>query len=427
MNRDTNHQKNRVAPTTQPRVEVYHKKPTRRRGAAPRLPIVPTGGIIALAGLIVVLVVVFVFLPPDQNQNDPVESTTPDPAPSERRVSFTAVGDNLPEILIGEYGDSKAGEMNDGLYDFTSIYEPIKPYVTQADLSYVCFETHAGSDEVGPQGYPSFNTNSAMVDAIYETGFDMISSATNHSYDWGYDALEHSANLWKQKDVLFTGTATNEVDAATIQTIERNGITFSLLNYTYGVNGYEESDIPAYAINYMHEDRIRNDIAAARQISDFVLVAMHWGTENQTSPDENQQYYAQLIADAGADIILGSHPHVIGAVERLQGSGGTETLVVYSLGNFLSRHESPSYINELEGMLQCDFVIDAQGKRIENATWIPLVNHCEDNFYAIYALKDYTAELAARHRILSGLSEDPLVLLETTSSEVVGSEVNLDV
>ncbi|MCL2889406.1 MAG: CapA family protein, partial [Eggerthellaceae bacterium] len=343
----------------------------------------------------------------------------------ERRVSFVAVGDNLPDEVLGAYADACAGVLGDGLYDYRPIYSAIKPYIESADLAYLNFETHAGGDDIGPRGYPSYNTTDAMVDAIFDTGFNLIASATNHSYDWGLNALKHSAELWKAKPVLFTGTATSPADAFTIATYEKNGIVFSLLNYTYGINGYREEDIPGYAVNYLHEDRIRADIAQARALSDVVIVALHWGTENQAGPDSEQQYYAQLIANAGADLILGSHPHVIGPLVWLEGLSGKKTLVAYSLGNFISRHEYPDYFNELEGMLKCDFVKDGSGVRIENVSWVPLVNHTEEGNYRVYALRDYTPQLAANHATFYYL-EDPIAWLKEKTLEIIGSEFHLD-
>ena len=343
-------------------------------------------------------------------------------------VHFVAVGDNLPEEQIGAYADAQAGTTGDGEYDYTSIYENIKPIIESADLAYVKEETHCGGDDIGPKGYPSFNTTDSMADALVDTGFDLVGSASNHSYDWGYfGANDHSCELWKTKDVVFTGTADCAEDAAKIATIERNGITFALLDYTYGVNGYEESDLPSYAVNFIDKDRIASDVKKAREQADIVLVAMHWGTENLMEADETQLEYAQYLADLGVDVVLGSHPHVIGPLAWVEGSSGKKTLVAYSLGNFLSRHESPTPKNELEGMLSCDFVRDEDGAvTVQNVVWTPLVNHTDGETFRIYTLKDYTNELAAKDSAFDGL-EDPVAWLKETNAEVVGSDFTIDV
>ena len=347
------------------------------------------------------------------------------PADTHPRASFVAVGDNLPDDAIGAYADAQAGTVGDGAYDYARIYEPVKPAIEAADLAYVKQETHLGGDDIGPKGYPSFNTTDAMADAIVSTGFDMVASASNHAYDWGaFGANEHSRSVWNGKPVVYTGTATSEEEAAQISTVERNGITFSLLDYTYGVNGYSKDDLPPYAVNFIDKERIATDVARAREASDVVLVAMHWGTENLTEVDDMQREYAQYLADLGVDVVLGSHPHVIGPMAWVDGKDGHRTLVAYSLGNFLSNHEAPGAENELEGMLSCDFVRnDDNSVSIENVAWTPLVNHtnaARDTF-AVYPAKDYTADLAAEHPVFSQM-DDPLAWVRDTTAEIVGRE-----
>ncbi len=342
-------------------------------------------------------------------------------------VHFVAVGDNLPENQIGAYADAQAGEVGDGVYDYTSLYEHVKPYIESADLAYVKEETHIGGDEIGPLGYPSYNTTDEMADALVATGFDFVASASNHAYDWGaYGANEHSCELWKTKDVAFTGTADSEEDAQKIATVERNGITFALLDYTYGLNGYEQSDVPSYAVNFIDKDRIASDVARAREQADVVLVAMHWGTENYMDIDDEQAEYAQYLADLGVDVVLGSHPHVIGPMQWVEGKDGNKTLVAYSLGNFITRHDYPLASNDLEGMLSCDFVRNAEGKvSVENVVWTPLVNHTDGETFRVYALKDYTNELAAQNPTLADL-EDPIAYLKQLTRETVGENFAFD-
>ena len=350
----------------------------------------------------------------------PAPETPPAPA-GPTRASFVAVGDNLPEIGMGTYADAQAGEPGDGDYDYSPIFAPVRDYIQAADLAYVKEETHLGGDDIGPKGYPSFNTTDQMADALVETGFDLVGSASNHAYDWGYfGANDHSRAVWNEQPVAFAGTASSAEEAEKIATVERNGITFALLDYTYGVNGYDQDDLPDYAVSFMDKDRIEADVTRAQEMADVVLVAMHWGTENLMEADETQREYAQYLADLGVDVVLGSHPHVIGPVTWLTGEGGNRTLVAYSLGNFTSNHEYTHIYNELEGMLSCDFVKEDGEVRIENVVWTPLVMHTDGTSFAVYALKDYTPELAAAHTTLSA-EEDPIGWLRQTSEDVVNS------
>ncbi len=426
-------QRRHAAQVPQMRGTTQQRSAARRHAVARRKPgIDPSALLFAAIAVVAVLAIggiVTTCARPasdDAQQSQQAEETQPTTY-EPTSVHFVAVGDNLPEEQIGAWADAQDGTTGDGKYDYTALYAPIKSYIESADLAYVKEETHCGGDDIGPKGYPSFNTTDAMADAIVDTGFDLVGSASNHSYDWGYfGANDHSCELWKTKDVVFTGTADSAADAAKIATIERNGITFALLDYTYGVNGYEQSDLPSYAVNFIDKDRIASDVATAKQQADVVLVAMHWGTENLMEADDTQTEYAQYLADLGVDVVLGSHPHVIGPMRWVEGKDGNQTLVAYSLGNFVSRHEAPSPKNELEGMLSCDFVRAEDGSvSVQNVVWTPLVNHTDGETFAVYALKDYTNELAAQDSTFSGL-EDPVAWLKQTSEEVVGGGFAID-
>lgn len=389
--------------------------------------------------------------------------------PAEGRVSFVAVGDNVPNDVLGEYADACSGDPDDGTYDYTPLFAQVKPYIQAADLAYIDQETHVGGNDLGPSGYPSFNTTDEMADAVVDAGFDLVASATNHSYDWGaFGAIEHSRSVWNALPVAFTGTAANDEEATEIPVVERNGITFSLLNYTYGVNGYTQDELPGYAVNFIDEDRIRDDVARARASSDVVIAAMHWGTENETEPDADERRYAQLLADLGVDIVLGSHPHVVQPLTWITGENGNRTLVAYSLGNFIIQHADPTHDNDLEGMLACDFVrvgegsaqagtgitagLEADGANgtlvgtilarlraasaeadsgytnergitIQNVRWIPLVYHGEEGAYAVWPLKDYPESLARKNPAYTDL-DDPIAWLRQESANIVNAEGN---
>ena len=402
----------------QPQGRRSHKQPTKRS----RSRNAPSSGTLFVAAAVLLVAVVGVFALKALFASGEPAAPTPEPkGPTE--VHFVAVGDNLPEIKIAEYADAQAGETGDGDYDYRPIYAQVKPIVEAADLAYVNQETHLGGDDIGPRGYPSFNTTDQMADAIVDTGFDLVASASNHSYDWGYyGANDHSREVWNKQPVVFTGTASNEEEAAEIALIEKNDITFALLDYTYGVNGYEREDLPDYAVNFIDKDRIADDVARAQELADVVLVAMHWGTENLMEADEYQTEYAQYLADLGVDVVLGSHPHVIGPMTWLEGKEGNRTLVAYSLGNFVVNHDAPSAKNQLEGMLSCDFVREEEDGEvsIENVVWTPLVMHTDGSTFAVYPLKDYTDELAEKNPVLAEL-DDPIAWLSDTSVQVVNS------
>ena len=179
---------------------------------------------------------------------------------------------------------------------------------------------------------------------------------------------------------------------------------------------------------YKRQDRITEDVERAKTAADVVLVAMHWGTEKQTEPDADQLRYAQLLADIGVDVVLGSHTHTIGPLEWVEGKDGNKTLVAYSLGNFLSNHQNQHVYNQIEGMLSCTFFREGPDDpvQIEDVTWVPLVNHADvDGSFCVYPLADYTDEMASMHKALGEL-EDPVGELKSFTKDVIGDAFPID-
>ena len=384
----------------------------------------------AAAAVIVVALVIGAVVPAIGGlvsaRDDSQAASEAAPAPA-ATVSLVAVGDNLPDDYIGYYADTLAGEQDDDKYDYSPMFKPIAPYVYNADLSYIDEEVHLGGNDIGPSGYPSFNVTDSMADTLAAVGFDFVATASNHCYDFGPDALSHSVSVLEKQPFVFTGTANSQEQRDRIVTQERNGMTFALLNYTYGVNAYSPEDLAPYAVNFIDDAQITADVQRAHEVADVVLVSMHWGTELLEEADEEQLRLAQLLADLDVDVVLGSHPHVIGPMAWVTSSRNPDhrTLVAYSLGNFLADHEAPTPENVVEGMLTCDFVrAEADGPiTVENVKWVPLVCHStEDRWnFAVYAVEDYSAELAKQNRALTEIADPKAWLLEH-SKAVVGEE-----
>ena len=153
-------------------------------------------------------------------------------------------------------------------------------------------------------------------------------------------------------------------------------------------------------------EKIKADIKKAKEISDVVIVSAHWGEENIDYATDYQTYYAQIFADLGVDVVIGTHPHVIQPIEWYDGKDGNKTLVIYSLGNFLGGMLEVN--NIVSGMVKFDFVKSDNGIAVENVKWIPLVIHFElkgDDIqedrcnYKIYPLSKYSDELAKKHAL----------------------------
>lgn len=333
---------------------------------------------------------------PNKEEQNKEEKTT---------VSFLGVGDNLIHEMIYQEADKAKGEMGDGSYDFSKMYMNVQDDITNADLAYIDQESIVGGDDKGISGYPTFNTPADIVKNVVDAGFDIINTANNHSLDKYDEGIAYSKEIWaKHKGIITAGTYTSQEDRDTIRTIERKGIKFSFLAYTYGTNGIDPPN--SYNVAYFDEKQIRKDVAKAKEVSDVVIISAHWGDENVSAPNEYQKKYAKLFADLEVDVVIGEHPHTIQPVEWIKGEKGNETLVVYSLGNFLNGMLEVN--NVLGGMIRFDFVKDDKDAKvkIDNVQWVPVITHFSGDAadilntrkdFTVYKLSDYTDALAKKH------------------------------
>ncbi len=325
------------------------------------------------------------------------------PEAKETRVSFVGVGDNLIHDTV--YKDAQTAE---GSYDFTKMYKKVKKDIKNSDIAFINQETILGGSELGLSGYPTFNSPIEIAKNLEDTGFNLVNLATNHSLDKYEAGIENALQAFSQTDMVVNGIYTSQEAYDTIPTFEKEGITFSFLAYTYGTNGIEAPN--PYNISYFSDEKITRDVEKAKQISDVVIVSAHWGEENTFAPSSYQTHYAQLFADLNVDVVIGTHPHTIQPVEWIKGKDGNETLVVYSLGNFLGGMLTTD--NAIGGMVQFDFVQDKKKKdiTIENVHWVPLIIHFEGdqndilakrNAYQVYRVDQYSDTLAKSH-VLNG-------------------------
>ena len=316
-------------------------------------------------------------------------------------ASVVAVGDNLIHPVV--YNDAKVGSNK---YDFKPMYKHVKSNIQQADFAYVNQESPIGGDDKPYSGFKQFNTPSDVTKAIVDSGFNIINGANNHSLDQGDSGVTNHINAWKpyRHDVLFSGVFKSQKESEAVHTITRNGITVSLLCYTYGTNG-QISQYP-YTVKTFDEATIKKDVRKAKEHSDAVIVSAHWGNENHTMPNEKQQKYAQLFADEGVDVVLGMHPHVIQPVKWVKGKNQHRTLVAYSLGNFLNGQYTSTEWNQLLGRLNFNLEKTSKGVTVNNVKWRSMVNHYEQSkpmdkrtrkHFVLYNLHDYTPALAEKH------------------------------
>ena len=241
------------------------------------------------------------------------------------------VGDALIHSAV--YEDAR---QSDGTYDFTPMLSAIKPISTKYDLAYYNQETILGGKDLGYSNYPRFNSPQEVGDAFVDAGFNLVSLATNHTLDKGEQGVLNSVAYWKTKSgVVSSGQwSSDEERNQSIATIhEVNNIKYAFISYTIWTNGLNTPTGKEYLNNLYSEEKAKADIEAVRDKVDFVIVAMHWGTEYSFKVDAKQEEIANYLSSLGVDLIIGAHPHVIQTVEYINNN---KTFVVYSLGNFIS-------------------------------------------------------------------------------------------
>ena len=279
-------------------------------------------------------------------------------------VSLVMVGDNLIHSSVYKDANRLAGG-GKNQYDFKPIIENIKEEVKDYELAYYNQETVLGGSELGVSDYPTFNSPQEAGDAMLDAGFNIVSLATNHTMDRGEKAILASIEYWKkhEDEVLAVGTYTSEEERNKVQIREKNGIKYAMLNYTYGTNGIAVPKGKEYLVNVWptdlsindpskdkdyqaYKEQVKKDIEAVRGDVDVLMVAMHWGVEYTHTPTKYQEDSAKFLADNDVDIVIGAHPHVIQPVTWID-----DTLVIYSLGNFVSAQLQDQNYNKMVGLM----------------------------------------------------------------------------
>ncbi|MBH0171100.1 MAG: CapA family protein [Bacillota bacterium] len=273
-------------------------------------------------------------IPKQENRAEPqeikTEPITPQPEEKTTDLKLAAIGD----ILIHDTVYNKAKTANG--YDFNRNFSLVKSYLSEPDITMANQETMIGGTQLGLSSYPSFNSPHEVGDALKATGVDLVTLANNHTLDRGEKAIISALNYWNQIDVMYTGAYLTDKDRQNIRLIRRNDITVSFLSYTYGTNGIPVPTGKNHLVNLIEVERIKRDIKEARKLSDVNVVSLHFGNEYERMPNEFQKNIVKVVTEAGGDIIIGHHPHVLQPVKWETASDGSKTFVAYSLGNFLS-------------------------------------------------------------------------------------------
>lgn len=338
-------------------------------------------------------------------------------------ISIIMVGDILLHTRVAD-----SGMQDDGSYNFDAVFANVKDEIAAADLAIVNQEVIIGGEELGISGYPCFNAPYELGDALAAAGFDVVLHATNHTLDKGGRGVNNCLSFWESNypDIAVLGINGSEEAQDDIYVYEQDGLSIAILNYTYGTNGIAmPSDMP-YAVNLLDEEKVAEDIRKAEELADFTIVCPHWGTEYKLIPSAEQKRWTALFLENGADLVIGTHPHVIEPIEWLSDDNGNEMLVYYSLGNFVNwtSGAGEGVANRMVGgMAEVTIGRNADGEAyISDYGVEPLVCHLEEGAGGVtaYLLSDYTQQMADDNMIIRQDGGFSLEYCENLCSEVWG-------
>ena len=307
-------------------------------------------------------------------------------------LKILSVGDimfHMPQI--------KAAYIGDGKYDFRDAFANVKEHISSADIAIANFETVTAGNDKTFSGFPQFNSPKESLFALKDTGFDILSTANNHCLDGGKDGILNTLKTIEEYGLKSAGTYKDENKELLIE--EKNGVKLGFLSYTYGLNGlnaYLSEEELNYMINLIDEEKIKADIEKIKKEADIVAVSIHWGEEYQREPNEFQVNLGHKMVDGGANIVFGSHPHVLQKSEIIN-KDGKDSFIIYSMGNFFSNQRKDTMGNSYteDGvMVEIDVEknITNNETTIKNIeflpTWVDKYNEAGKDRYRIIPTKD---------------------------------------
>ena len=354
-------------------------------------------------------------------------AATPLPTPELLQLSFSATGDNLIHNGIYEQAHRRAAAKGESGYDFSYCFENVKQFYQSFDINWLNQETLV-NDELEPSTYPCFSTPGEMGKAAYDTGFRIFSLSNNHTYDKGAKGIEATQKFWSgmPQDVITCGLYDIENPAITYQEI--HGLKIAYLSFTEHTNGLPHpNNAKAHVIYTSETDKIESLTTEASDKADLVIVSVHWGIEGSHGITEIQRTLAQDIANWGADVIIGTGPHVVQDAEWIMRDNGTPCFVAYSLGNFLNAQSNADCM--IGAILTFQIVArdlstgNAQ-IMIEAPKLIPVINHYDKNYsnIRVYLRSDYTDELASKHGINAEMPGFSLEYIDRILTKTVNAE-----
>ena len=353
--------------------------------------------LLLLLGLsIVVGTAAYLFLKPGPSPKSiptsPAKTAVSTTAAHPDRIRLIATGDFIAHDSL----NSQAKQAN-GIYDYLQFMSDFKPIFSGADIRFCNQATISAGADFGISGYPIFNAPTDFAKDMAGLGCNLVNTASNHSFDKGQAAIDATLGVWDKLPGLLAVAGENRSPAeqSKINYFDIKGVKFAFLAYTT----YSNTTPPnSFGVNMFSRDTAASQIKATKTAgAKFIIVSMRWGTEYSSTVNAEQTADSQFLADQGVNLIVGHGPHQLQTVSRLKGSGGNQTLVWYSLGNFINTQEPPETL--FNGLAVVD--IDKNSQQITDISYLPIYMH-----YEWTPAQKAADELAARKNLHLYLLED---------------------
>lgn len=386
-----------------------------------------------LAVLLVVGAVAFAFLRPEAAPEAPKPSPQPTPTATQapeapvapEPIHVVAMGDMLPHDSV-----NANAMLAGGGYDYGQFFAGISTQLGDADVTFCNQEVPSAGAEFGISGYPTFNAPTEFARDLHgAVGCDLVNLATNHNADKGVAGIAATRAAWDGlQPAAVSGANRSAEEQRTVPIFEADGVRIALVSFAE----FSNAPIDNVSLNLMGDTALVTDLMTqAREQADVVVVSAHWGTEDSHEVNDQQRAFATQLAGLGADVILGTGPHVLQPTVWIDRPDGGRTLVWYSLGNMLSTQLN---LDQLTGVIAgFDIVRDAEGAiTIEHPSAVLTYMH-----YSWSAADEASGSLLARSNLsISPLSEADPLLAQTrfgvtaaeqmaASKQILGPEVEV--
>ncbi len=326
-----------------------------------------------------------------ENTNGSKQSTSNSIAENPSRLRLIATGDMLAHDSVNQQAKTANG------YDYLPYFSEVKQIFEGAYIRFCNQEQPSAGSAFGISGYPTFNAPEQFARDLSAVGCNLINVANNHINDKHQGGIDKTLGIWDElKPLAIAGANRSVNEQQTMRYFTVKGVKFAFTAFAEYSN---DGSLTNYGLNLIGDSLVTTQLTEARKNADIVIVSAHWGTEYSPAANFYQKKWAQIFADLGADIVIGTGPHVLQPMAKLAGQGGRETIVWYSLGNMLSTQL------DIESLIGGFAVIDINptSKKIEQTGFLPTYMHYEwtaeqkahEDLLTRHNLKIYPLESAA--------------------------------